>query len=220
MSRPLIEDLTPQQAEAVTHAGGPLLVLAGAGAGKTRVLCNRLAWLVNEGADPGEILALTFSAKAAAELRERAEAMIPGSHETLRVTTFHSYALDLVRTLGTDRDLAPVLQPAGTEERVLVLLDRLADLELTDRGNDLRTNPVQVVRGFIDRIDRCRDERVDPLRYASCAQASLDGARSSRDAADARRVRITLTPQCIELLARYTDEVARQATTPLTGARS
>jgi len=113
MSRPLIEDLTPQQAEAVTHAGGPLLVLAGAGAGKTRVLCNRLAWLVNEGADPGEILALTFSAKAAAELRERAEAMIPGSHETLRVTTFHSYALDLVRTLGTDRDLAPVLQPAG-----------------------------------------------------------------------------------------------------------
>ncbi len=187
MRCPLIEDLTHAQAEAVTHQGGPLLVLAGAGAGKTRVLCNRLAWLVNEGADPGEILALTFSAKAAAELRERAEDMIPGSHETLRVTTFHSYALDLVRSLGTDRDLAPVLQPAGTEERVLVLLDRLADLQLADRGHDLRTNPVQVVRGFVDRIDRCRDERVDPVRYASWAQASLDGARSSRDAADARR---------------------------------
>ncbi len=187
MRCPLIEDLTPAQADAVTHAGGPLLVLAGAGAGKTRVLCNRLAWLVNEGADPGEILALTFSAKAAAELRERAEAMIPGSHETLRVTTFHSYALDLVRTLGTDRDLAPVLQPAGTEERVLVLLDRLAELQLVDREHDLRTNPVQVVRGFVDRIDRCRDERVDPRRYESWAQAALDGARSSRDAADARR---------------------------------
>ena len=183
----MIEDLTSAQADAVTHAGGPLLVLAGAGAGKTRVLCNRLAWLVNEGADPGEILALTFSAKAAAELRERAEAMIPGSHETLRVTTFHSYALDLVRTLGTDRDLAPVLQPAGTEERVLVLLDRLAELQLVDREHDLRTNPVQVVRGFVDRIDRCRDERVDPRRYESWAQAALDGARSSRDAADARR---------------------------------
>ena len=187
MRRPLIEDLTPRQSEAVTHASGPLLVLAGAGAGKTRVLCNRLAWLVNEGADPAEILALTFSAKAAAELRERAEAMIPGSHETLRVTTFHSYALDLVRTLGTDRDLAPVLQPAGTEERVLVLLDRLADLRLVDRENDLRTNPVQVVRAFVDRIDRCRDERVDPRVYESWAQAALDGARGSRDAADARR---------------------------------
>ncbi len=187
MRRPLIEDLTPQQAEAVTHAGGPLLVLAGAGAGKTRVLCNRLAWLVNGGADPAEVLALTFSAKAAAELRERAEEMIPGSHETLRVTTFHSYALDLVRALGTDRDLAPVLQPVGTEERVLVLLDRLAELELVDRDHDLRTNPVQVVRGFVDRIDRCRDERVDPRRYESWAQAALDGARSSRDAADARR---------------------------------
>ena len=183
----MVEDLTPEQALAVTHQDGPLLVLAGAGAGKTRVLCNRLAWLVNEGADPGEILALTFSAKAAAELRERAEAMIPGSHETLRVTTFHSYALDLVRALGTDRDLAPVLQPVGTEERVLVLLDRLADLQLADRDHDLRTNPVQVVRGFVDRIDRCRDERVDPVRYVSWAQASLDGARSSRDAADARR---------------------------------
>jgi DNA helicase-2/ATP-dependent DNA helicase PcrA len=187
MRRPLTEDLTPQQGQAVTHRAGPMLVLAGAGAGKTRVLCNRLAWLVNEGADPVDVLALTFSAKAAAELRERAEAMIPGSHETLRVTTFHSYALDLVRTLGTDRDLAPVLQPAGTEERVLVLLDRLVDLELSDRASDLRTNPVQVVRGFIDRIDRCRDERVDPRRYASWAQAALDGARSSRDAADARR---------------------------------
>ena len=187
MSRPVIEDLTPEQADAVTHAAGPLLVLAGAGAGKTRVLCNRLAWLINEGAEPSEVLALTFSAKAAAELRERAEAMIPGSHETLRVTTFHSYALDLVRALGTDHDLAPVLQPVGTEQRVLVLLDRLADLALADRGNDLRSNPVQVVRGLVERMDRCRDERVDPARYASWAQASLDGARSRHDAADARR---------------------------------
>ncbi len=188
MGRPLeTETLTDAQGEAVTHGGGPLLVLAGAGAGKTRVLCNRLAWLVNGGADPGDILALTFSAKAAAELRERAEAMIPGSHETLRVTTFHSYALDLVRTLGTDRGLAPVLQPVGTEERLLVLLDRLADLALVDPTNDLRTDPVQVVRGFTERIDRCRDERVDPVRYGSWAQATLDGARSGRDAAEARR---------------------------------
>ena len=59
MRRPLIEDLTQAQAQAVTHQGGPMLVLAGAGAGKTRVLCNRLAWLVIEGADPGAILALT-----------------------------------------------------------------------------------------------------------------------------------------------------------------
>ena len=126
MPRPVLTDLTPAQRDAVIHPSGPMLVLAGAGAGKTRVLCRRLAWLVSEGADPGDILALTFSAKAAAELRERAEDMIPDSHETLRVTTFHSYALDLVRSLGTDRDLAPVLRPVGTEERVLVLLERLA----------------------------------------------------------------------------------------------
>jgi superfamily I DNA/RNA helicase len=162
-----------------------MLVLAGAGAGKTRVLCRRLASLVSEGADPGDILALTFSAKAAAELRERAEDMIPDSHETLRVTTFHSYALDLVRSLGTDRDLAPVLRPVGTEERVLVLLERLEELGLSE--NDLRSDPVGVVRGLIDRIDRCRDERVDPDRYASWADAALKGARGGREAAEARK---------------------------------
>ncbi len=185
ISCPLIEDLTQAQAAAVTHAGGPLLVLAGAGAGKTRVLCRRLAWLVQEGGDPGDILALTFSAKAAAELRERAEDLIPNSHETLRVTTFHSYALDLVRSLGTDRDLAPVLRPVGTEERVLVLLESLEKLDLSE--NDLRSDPVGVVRGLVDRIDRCRDERVDPERYASWAEAALKGARGAREAAEARK---------------------------------
>ena len=185
MPCPVLTDLTPAQRDAVIHPGGPMLVLAGAGAGKTRVLCRRLAWLVSEGVDPGDILALTFSAKAAAELRERAEDMIPDSHETLRVTTFHSYALDLVRSLGTDRDLAPVLRPVGTEERVLVLLERLSDLGLSE--NDLRSDPVGVVRGLIDRIDRCRDERVDPERYASWADAALKGARGGREAADARK---------------------------------
>src|SRR5204862_4315372 len=69
----MLDDLTPQQRDAVTHAAGPLLVVAGAGAGKTRVLCRRLAWLVDRGAAPGEVLALTFSARAAAALRSRAE---------------------------------------------------------------------------------------------------------------------------------------------------
>lgn len=181
----MLTDLTTAQRDAVIHPHGPMLVLAGAGAGKTRVLCRRLAWLVAEGTEPGDVLALTFSSKAATELRERVEDMIGRSHETLRVTTFHSYALDLVRSLGTDRDLAPVLRPVGTEERVLLLLDRLKDLHLSE--NDLRTDPVQVVRGIVDRIDRCRDERVDPDRYASWAQASLAGARGHLAAADSRR---------------------------------
>ncbi len=181
----MLTDLTTAQEMAVIHPDGPMLVLAGAGAGKTRVLCRRLAWLVSQGAEPGDVLALTFSSKAAAELRARAEDLIGRSHETLRVTTFHSYALDLVRSLGTDRDLAPVLRPVGTEERVLLLLDRLEDLQLSE--NDLRTDSVQVVRGIVDRIDRCRDERVDPERYASWAQASLGGARGRLAAADARR---------------------------------
>ena len=99
----MLDVLTPEQRAAVTHAGGPALVLAGAGAGKTRVLCHRLAWLVEGGASPSEIVALTFTREAAVELRARAEELIGRSHETLRVTTFHSYALELARVHGVER---------------------------------------------------------------------------------------------------------------------
>ena len=71
MSRPVLDGLTLTQRQAVTHADGPLLVLAGAGAGKTAVLCRRLAWLVDGGARPSEVLALTFTHKAAAELQQK-----------------------------------------------------------------------------------------------------------------------------------------------------
>ena len=101
----MLDDLTPEQRAAVTHPGGPAIVLAGAGAGKTRVLCHRLAWLVDGGASPAEILALTFTREAAVELRARAEDLIGGSHETLRVTTFHAFARELARVHGVERGL-------------------------------------------------------------------------------------------------------------------
>src|SRR3954449_10065946 len=94
----LLEGLNPPQLEAVTHAGGPLLVLAGAGSGKTRVLTHRVAHLVATGrAQPSEILAITFTNKAAEEMRNRVEGLVGRIVRLMWVMTFHSASARILR---------------------------------------------------------------------------------------------------------------------------
>lgn len=174
----LLADLTAEQRAAVTHDTGQLMVLAGAGAGKTRVLCRRLAWLVDNGRSPEELVALTFTAKAAEELRERAEELIRVAHDSLRVGTFHAYAREILRVHGVDHGLTPARELVGEEERKLLLLERLEQLEL--RAWDLRGDTTGLIDRFIRRIDRCRDELVGPddfLAWAEEARAT-SGSRS------------------------------------------
>src|SRR5437660_2136110 len=101
----LLADLTPAQREAVTHVDGPLLVLAGAGSGKTRVITRRVAYLLDRGIDGRNILALTFTNKAAGEMRARISALVPNSG--VWVGTFHSMCARLLRSyaplVGLDR---------------------------------------------------------------------------------------------------------------------
>jgi len=91
-------DLNPEQYRAATHGEGPLLILAGAGTGKTRVLTARIAWLVAQGTDPASILAVTFTNKAAKEMRERVGGMVnPDQAKEITLSTFHSLCVRMLR---------------------------------------------------------------------------------------------------------------------------
>lgn len=94
---PLLEGLNPSQYDAVLHSGGPLLVVAGAGSGKTRVLTHRIAHMIDEGMSPFEILAITFTNKAAGEMKERVSALVGPVAERMWVSTFHSACVRILR---------------------------------------------------------------------------------------------------------------------------
>jgi DNA helicase II / ATP-dependent DNA helicase PcrA len=155
----LLAGLNGPQREAVKHGGGPLLVLAGAGSGKTRVLTHRIAYLLATGeARPGEILAITFTNKAAAEMRERVGQLIGRSVRAMWVTTFHSACARMLRVdaerLGYSKGFT-----IYDEADSLRMLKRC----LTELGVDPKRFPPRAVRA---KISGAKNQLVDASAYA------------------------------------------------------
>jgi len=154
----LLAGLNAPQKEAVTHAGGPLLVLAGAGSGKTRVITRRIAWLAANGVPPEQVLAMTFSAKAAEEMRGRAEELLEEPYEELRCSTFHAFCARLLSEEGFEGGVDPFFSPVTQADRLALLMDHADKLDI--RHHDLRANPAPFFASVLQRIDRLKDEMV------------------------------------------------------------
>ncbi|WGL51746.1 DNA helicase PcrA [Nocardioides sp. BP30] len=149
----LLAGLNPPQSAAVTHEGVPLLVVAGAGSGKTRVLTRRIAWLISErGAHPGSILAITFTNKAAAEMKERVEDLVGKRARIMWVSTFHSACVRILRKeidkLGYKSNFT--IYDAQDQKRLMGLV--VGDLDLDPR----RYQPAQVLHWVSDQKNELR----------------------------------------------------------------
>ncbi|MER7015732.1 UvrD-helicase domain-containing protein [Saccharopolyspora sp. NPDC000359] len=127
----LLAGLNPQQRDAVVHTGSPLLIVAGAGSGKTRVLTNRIAYLLAGGAHPGQIMAITFTNKAAAEMKERVAELVGRRANVMWVSTFHSMCVRVLRreakVLGLSSNFS--IYDADDSRRLITMIAREQDLD-------------------------------------------------------------------------------------------
>jgi DNA helicase-2/ATP-dependent DNA helicase PcrA len=181
-----LDGLSPVQRAAVTHAGGPLLIVGGAGSGKTRTLAARFAWLVEQGEAPEAILALARSERAADALRRQVEDLIARPYEELAVTTLHAFCARLLREQALAGGIDPFAVAVGRADRLAMLLERID--ELTIRSHDFRGNPAALLMSFVRRIDRLKDELIGPEDYAAWAER-LGADGSDDDAGRARAAR-------------------------------
>ncbi|WP_152187829.1 DNA helicase PcrA [Georgenia satyanarayanai] len=156
----LLEGLNPQQRAAVVHEGGPLLIVAGAGSGKTRVLTHRIAGLLATGrARAGEVLAITFTNKAAAEMRERVGELVGPVARHMWVSTFHSACVRILRrehaALGLRSSFS--IYDAADSQRLMALVMRQLDL-------DPKRYPP---KAFSRKVSDLKNELVDPDSFAA-----------------------------------------------------
>lgn len=164
----ILEGLNPQQKEAVEHFKGPLLILAGAGSGKTRVLTHRIAYLIDHyDVNPYHILALTFTNKAAGEMRERVDQIVGFGAENIWVSTFHSTCVRILRryieVLGYKRSFT--IYDADDQRALMREIIKYLDLDPKKYKE----------RAFLNVISNAKDELIGPEDYAARAQG--DGMR-------------------------------------------
>ncbi len=174
----ILEGLNREQEEAVTHGEGPLLIVAGAGSGKTTVITRRVAYLVEQGVKPEEILALAFGEKAAAEMEERVDQLLPYGYVNLQISTFHAFCERVLRDQGLAIGIPDfkVLDEVGQWLLIRNNLDKFALQYYRPLGN-----PTRFIKALVQHFARAKDELITPEEYL----AHADGLRYNKDNVEA-----------------------------------
>ncbi|MEO6578737.1 MAG: ATP-dependent helicase, partial [Candidatus Limnocylindria bacterium] len=208
---PLLADISARQRRAVTHEAGPLLIVAGAGTGKTTVITRRIAWLIAEKkALPSEILALTFTDRAAAEMVDRVDRLVPYGHNDAEISTFHAFGDRLLREHALEAGLSDRSTVLSRAEQIILLREHLFELPL-DRYRPLG-DPTRFLSALVTLISRLRDGDIGPDAYVAAAARLRERADQAPDDAvlteeAARHAELSATYRAYEHLMRSTDRL-------------
>ena len=153
----IYDTLNPEQKEAVLHTEGPLLILAGAGSGKTRVLIHRVAWLMEQGVNPWNIMAITFTNKAAGEMRERVDKLVGMGSESVWVTTFHSTCVRILRRHIEHLGFGTSFSIYDGDDQKTVMKEVCKRLQIDTK--------IIKERSLLAAISKAKDELIGPLEY-------------------------------------------------------
>ncbi|HEX3428291.1 MAG TPA: ATP-dependent DNA helicase [Candidatus Limnocylindrales bacterium] len=202
----LLGGLNPEQLRAVTHGEGPLLVVAGAGTGKTQVITRRIAWLIaTRRARPSEILGLTFTEKAAAEMQVRVDQLVPYGYTDTMIGTFHAFGDRLIREYALELGLPGDVRVLSRPEVVIFLRENLFAFDL-DEYRPLG-DPTRFLGSLATLFSRCKDEDVSASAYLAHARSLAERAAAEpTDAAAAEDARRQL--ELASAYARYQELLA------------
>ncbi len=172
-----LNKLNQEQREAVTFGNGPVLIVAGAGTGKTTAITSRIAYLIEQKkAKPEEILALTFTDKAAEEMEDRVIKLLPIGYVDLWISTFHSFCERVLKEYALDIGLSPDFRLMDETQAWLLVRQNFTKFDL-DYYRPLG-NPTRFIRALLGHFSRCKDEGIYPadyLKYSDDLKLNMDG---------------------------------------------
>lgn len=181
------EELNQAQKEAVINADGPMMIIAGAGTGKTRVITSRIAYLINDlGVKPDSILSLTFTGKAADEMTERVDKIMPLSYEGAQISTFHSFCDTILRESGMHIGIDPSYKIMNQARQWLLIKKHLFELGL-DHFRPLG-NPGKFIHVLINFFSRLNDEDVTAEKFLKYANERVESAIGDDEKEEAKKL--------------------------------